>query len=150
MCTVMHCDCVYRTHPGCKCPDGFVGDHCEYLNGTEPPPITTSAPIDSSNANQNEKSSAKSVAVQSVPDSPPPKSKASIGVIVVASICMVGIVVSAAILIRMSLKKRSNMRSPKPVINLAAEAGVDETNGKSRVVMNGETEEEDYDEIDII
>jgi len=144
------------THPGCKCPDGFVGDHCEYLNGTEPPPITTSAPIDSSNADtnkensQNEKSSAKSVAVQSVPDSPPPKSKASIGVIVVASICMVGIVVSAAILIRMSLKKRSNLKSPKPVINLAAEAGVDETNGKSRVVMNGETEEEDYDEIDII
>ena len=23
------------SHPGCKCPDGFVGEHCEYLEGSE-------------------------------------------------------------------------------------------------------------------
>lgn len=24
-----------RSHPGCTCPDGFVGEHCEYLEGSE-------------------------------------------------------------------------------------------------------------------
>jgi len=146
------------THPGCKCPDGFVGDHCEYLSGTEPvfaeTTITNTQESSSSKdieASKKKVQSASNQAVQSVPDSPPPQSKSYVGVKVVAIICMVGIIVAAAILVRMSLKKRKNMKNPKPVINLAAEAGVDDTNGKkSNVVMNGETQEEDYEEIDII
>lgn len=142
-------------HPGCKCPDGFVGDHCEYLEGTEPE--TTSAPIIIESTNETDEKHKGNVQHSSqqakvVPDAPPAQSKANIGVKVVASICMAGIVIATALLVRNSLKKRKNMKSPKPVINLASEAGVDDTGAgkKSKVVMNGETTEEDYEEIDIV
>lgn len=143
------------THPGCKCPDGFVGDHCEYLKGTEPKTTSAPAAIDSSKEDDVDSTEEKSPQsnAQSVPDSPPPSSKSYKGVKVVAIICMVGIVLAASLLIRNSLKRRNNMKSPKPVINLAAEAGVDGIDGngnRSNVVMNGETTEEDYEEIDII
>jgi len=140
------------THPGCKCPDGFVGDHCEYLKGTEPVfAETTITNTQGSSSNEgSEKVQSPSNQAQSAPDSPPPQSKSYVAVKVVAIICMVGVVVAAAIGIRISLKKRKNMKSPKPVINLAAEAGVDDNGKKSKVVMNGETQEEDYEEIDII
>jgi len=144
-------------HPGCKCPDAFVGDHCEYLQGTEPE--TTSAPIIIESTHEGEVSSEKrhghieqssQKKAQAVPDSPPPQTKSYVGVTVVASVCMVGILIAAGLLIRTSLKRRNNMKNPKPVINLATEAGVDDTGKKSKVVMNGETTDEDYEEIDII
>ena len=45
--------CACRTYPGHKYPDGVAGDHCEFLKGAEPPPVTTSAPTDSSNISIN-------------------------------------------------------------------------------------------------
>jgi len=131
-------------HPGCICPDGYVGDHCEYLKGTEPSSVNDLSSATSVSSSLN-KATTSSTA--------PYTSAGSIVVRVVAILFIIGTFTGMVFVIRRSIRKRRQLRNPRPVINLATGAGAAEDHvpaRRSKVVMNGETTEEDYEEIDII
>lgn len=141
---------VVTSHGGCSCPDGFTGDHCEYLKGTEPAPLPDhiSKVEDKASKSNN---TPKSSSAAAVAEAPPKKSKSHTAIRVISIFLFAFVCIGTVYGLRMHLLKKREARTPKPVINLAAEAGVDssfEHNG-NKVGMNGEIEEELH-EVDII